>query len=313
MRPMRSLLLFGSLVGSLLGCSGIEQPRVIAPERLDAAAPDARTAGEDVAPPPDLWVSLPDGGTEAATVDAPPPPANDVVYAHSGSDLFRVDPETLQVSRIGPFLIMEAGRTRYLNTVTDIAVDRARRIVGLTYTQLLEIDGATGECKPIAPLPMGERFNGLSWIRAEGPEMLVATSADGGVFRIDPMTGAATAIGKLGGGLRSSGDLVSVQGYGTLVTVQGSTSPPMLGMPALPDRLAKLDPATGVATIIGDIGFSKVWGLGFWKNKVFGFTSTGGFILIDPTTGAGTLVQRYTAFPFYGAGVTTSVPVVMVD
>ena len=50
---------------------------------------------------------------------------------------------------------------------------------------------------------------------------LVATSLDGSVFRIDPTTGTATTIGNLGGGLRSSGDLVSVDTYGTLVTVRG--------------------------------------------------------------------------------------------
>jgi hypothetical protein len=317
MTHARTKIVVKTAVGLLLafaGCSGLEQPMVIAPERLDAAAAaDRGDPAPDVAAVPDLWVNIPEVNPAADAGDAAEPLANDVVYAHSGSDLFRVDPETLAVTRIGPFILMEAGRTRYLNTVTDIAVDRARRIVGLTYTQLLEIDGATGTCTAIAPLPMGQRFNGLSWIRGDGPELLVATSVDGGVFRIDPLTGAATSIGQLGGGLRSSGDLVSVQGYGTLMTVQGPGRPPTPGMPGPSDRLAKLDPATGAATIIGDIGFGKVWGLGFWKNKVFGFTSTGGFILIDPVTAKGNLVRTYSAFPFYGAGVTTSVPVVIVD
>jgi hypothetical protein len=281
------------------------EPKVVATDPVPAAAPDAAMAPpvQSDAATADAWVLPPVSPSDGPAADLGAPGPLDVVYAHSGSTLFRVDPQTLTVSRIGPFTVAEPNRTRQLFNVTDIAVDRARRIVGLTYEQLLEIDGATGACKVIAPLPMGEQFNGLSWIRSDnGPEALVATSVGGGVFRIDPATGTATSIGTLGGGLESSGDLVSVDTYGTLVTVKGPTS----------DRLARLDPATGAATVIGEIGFVNVWGLGFWKNRVFGFTNNGGFILIDPKTGAGTLSQRYPGFAFFGAGVTTEVPV-MID
>jgi hypothetical protein len=210
----------------------------------------------------------------------------------------------MDVQRVGPFTITDpGGRVRYLNTVTDIAVDRNRRITGLTYNQVLQIDAATGGCQVLAPLPMGDRFNGLSWIHADqgGAEQLVASSLDGSLFRIDPATGAAERIGPLGGGLRSSGDLVSVASHGTLMTVTRSMGN---------DQLARVDPATGTATIIGAIGFDQIWGLGFWKNRVFGFTQTGQFISIDPRTGAGTLVRRFPAFPFWGAGVTTAVTVI---
>ena len=101
--------------------------------------------------------------------------------------------------------------------------------------------------------------------------------------------------------MTSSGDLVSVTGLGTLATVKrsGSTT----------DWLAKVDMSTGVATPIGDTGFGSIWGLGFWKNKVFGFTSGGAFVLIDPSTGVATSVE--TGSPtWWGAGVTTSAPVI---
>ncbi len=293
------------LAGALLvtACGSLTPPRIITPEGPEAVAPDAGPSPGEPDAGADAWVlPPPPAPPDGSTAEAGGPALLDVVYAHSGSDLFRVDPRTLDIARIGPFVLEEAGRTRFLNTVTDIAVDRARRIVGLTYDRLLEIDGATGACKPIALLPPGQRFNGLSWIRGSGgPEALVATSIDGGVFAIDPASGGATRIGALGGGLQSSGDLVSVEGYGTLLTVMGPAS----------DRLASLDPATGAATVIGEVGFDGVWGLGFWKNRVFGFTSTGDFLLIDPRTGAGTLAGSFPAFPFYGAGVTTEAPVVI--
>jgi hypothetical protein len=265
---------------------------------VDVPSPPRAThdAAEEPTTPPPLM--LPD----AALADAGEEPEV-LVYAQSGSDLFRVEPDTLKLSRIGPLEIpLPDGKVKYLNTVADIAVDHAGRILGVTYDALLEIDPMTAECKTIAPLPSGLTFNGLSFIRVDrGDEYLVATTAQGTVHRIDPVTGAATLIGSYGPGLQSSGDLVSVSGYGTLATVKGDGT----------DRLARIDPTTGAATIIGPIGFTHVWGIGFWKDKVFGFTDHGEFVLIDPNTGEGKLVERDSSAPFWGAGVTTSVPVVI--
>ena len=286
-----------------VGKAPVVRPPPIAPETApvsgQAPASSDGGGGTSIGPLPPG-----DGGAgSAAEAGAGVPTGNEqvVVYAHSGSDLFSVAPQTLEIRRIGPFKRLTAtGTTQYLNMVTDIAVDARGRIMGMTFRQLLEIDAATADCKVIAALPDAS-FNGLSWIRNEtGAETLVATGQDGRVFRIDPATGAADVMGRLGAGLQSSGDLVSVATHGTLVTLRGPTS----------DLLARLDPATGAATVIGPTGFQKVWGLGFWGNRVFGFTVTGEFILVDPRTGAGSLVRREGAFPFWGAGVTTSVPVI---
>jgi hypothetical protein len=268
---------------------------------------DAASKGDPKQPAGGGLTGLPDAAAPSfnipdATFEASGAGEKVLVYAHSGSDLFSVDPQTLQFSRVGNFAIREPAPVKFLNDVTDIAVDRDGRIVGTTFNRLLQIDPRTGDCTPIATLPPGRSFNGLSWVRPDtGEERLLATTLDGGLFQIDPATGSASQVGALGAGLRSSGDLVSVASYGTLVTVTGPSS----------DRLARIDPATGQATIIGDTGFQKIWGLGFWGNKVFGFTNTGQFILIDPTTGAGMLVESMPAFPFWGAGVTTSVPVIL--
>ena len=48
-----------------------------------------------------------------------------------------------------------------------------------------------------------------------GPDVLVGTALDGSVWSIDPTTGASAQIGAFGGGWISSGDLVSVKGFGT--------------------------------------------------------------------------------------------------
>jgi hypothetical protein len=98
---------------------------------------------------------------------------------------------------------------------------------------------------------------------------------------------------------QSSGDIVSVKGYGTVATanVDGSGS----------DWLVKIDPQTGAATAFGSIGVFGVWGLGYWKNKLYGFASSGQVVAIDVASGAATVLHS-TAEAWWGAGVTTNAP-----
>ncbi|RMH40140.1 MAG: hypothetical protein D6689_14615 [Deltaproteobacteria bacterium] len=94
---------------------------------------------------------------------------------------------------------------------------------------------------------------------------------------------------------------MSVAGFGTVATVkQGGAGT---------DLLARVDPTTGAATVIGDTGVADIWGVGFWGNRVFGFTDDGQFVLLDPATGAATLVDSGSV-RWWGAAVTTSVPVI---
>ena len=314
-RTVALLLALG--LSSATGCD-LAKPKVLAtnPGPATAPRPDAGAPNDDPAPglppagPPGL--SLSDAGAPARDAAPAASDAGDgttvLVYAHSGSDLFRVHPQTLEITRVGNFLVKLGARDRFLNTVTDIALDKDGHMTGITFTELLSINVETAECQVIAPLRQGEAMNGLSWIRTDnGEEILAATGTDGSVLRIDPKTGAASVIGNLGKGQRSSGDLVSVSNYGTLITLRGDGASAAQGNGT--DLLAKIDVVTGAATVIGPTGFKHVYGIGFWGNRVFGFTDSGQFILIDPKTGAGTEVQQTTAYPFWGAGVSTSAPV----
>jgi hypothetical protein len=293
---------------ALAGCE-LASPKVTGPT-TSPSRPSTPTGSIPSLPEPngggmsDTGITLGDAAAPAAGADAGAPRDNNLVlvYAHSGSDLFKVNPQTLDITRVGPFYTADG---RPLQNITDIAVDKSGRMLGITFTELLEIDANTAVSKVLAPLLADGQLNGLSWIRTnDGNEILAATSNDGLVLRIDPATGKAMPLGNLGGGLRSSGDIVSVASYGTLITLRGD------GRGDGSDLLATIDPMTGNATVIGPTGFKQVWGVGFWGNRVFGFTQTGQFILIDPKTGAGKLIQQITAFPFWGAGVSTSVTVI---
>ena len=255
--------------------------------------------------PPDK----PEGEHEGAGADAAPggggggsdPALDAAVYAHSASDLYKVDPDTLEVMHVAPF----AWPTQvFYDQMTDIALDKDGHMVGISFSRVYAVDKETGACTFLSMLDRS--FNGLSFIPAGGvdsgaEEVLVAAAEDGSVYRLHPMTGMATPIGAYGGSAGSSGDVVSVAGFGTVATVTSGSS--------ATDWLARIEPMTGHATMIGDTGVAGIWGLGFWGGKVYGFSSGNQFFLVDVTSGQATLVET-APVSWWGAGVTTSAPIV---
>lgn len=242
------------------------------------------------------------GGADADPFrpDAAQPAANAAVYAHSASTLYRVDPDDLSVGTVGPF-VWPANIIS--DSMTDIAIDKDGNMVGISFDRVYAVDKETAICTYLADL--SGSFNGLSFVPGIGPdpnapERLVGANLAGDVFEINPMTGASSLVGSYGAPWVSSGDIVSVRGFGTVATVTDNRGS---------DRLARLDPTTFAATIIGDTTFDAIWGVGFWENKVFGFTDNQQFVLIDTTTGVGTQVEAANV-NWWGAAVTTSAPVI---
>jgi hypothetical protein len=218
----------------------------------------------------------------------------EAVFAHGYDALYRVDPDSLAIQPVGAF-----GWPAEPDTMTDIAVDSAGRIVGISFSVVYEVDPATARCRRLAALD--RELNGLSFVQGDDGEVLLGAALDGTVVRLDPQSGASTTLGSFGDGLTSSGDLVSVDGFGTVATartVDGWT-----------DVLVSVDPSDGSATIIGDTGVTDIWGLGFWRNRVFGFTGYNELVVIDPESGAAT-VEGTGDVPWYGAGVTTAAPLI---
>jgi hypothetical protein len=254
---------------------------------------DGGTGAEDAADDPGT------PGDDAAAdegVDTGPPPVHDWVYAHSSSELYQVDPETLEISLVGPFGWPSGG-----DSMTDIALDRDGYMVGISFNTVYAVNRFSAECTYLSSLDRS--FNGLSFLPDEedpdAPEVLIAAGLDGTLYRLDPATGASSTFGTYGGSYTSSGDLVSVRDFGTVATVKNGSS--------ATDWLVRVDPDTGTATPIGDTGVTDVWGLGFWAGEVYGFTASGQFVLIDVTTGAAAEVSTESV-SWWGAGVTTSAP-----
>lgn len=233
--------------------------------------------------------------------DGPVEDTDDVVYGHSASTLYTVNPSSYAVTTIGDFA-WPAGS--FMEQMTDIALDKNGNMVGISFDAVYAIDKTTAKCTKLSNFAGGD-FNGLSFIAADqsgsGTEVLVGADIAGNVYSINESSGMQTQLGSYGQGYSSSGDSVSVEGA-TYATVR-------LGG-AAEDYLVKINGQTGAVTqTIGNTGVADIWGLGYWKQKLFGFTESSGLVVIDVSTGQATPLAGGNV-AWFGAGVTTSAPTI---
>ncbi len=264
--------------------------------RLAIALLLAAGCSPHVSPATDAGLAGPaDARSVPSGADSSPPVERGFVYAHTNRRLYRVDPNSLVVTEVGRIAFSDG-----INQLTDLAIDRQGRMIGISFRQIYVIDPDTAEATYLAELD--SPFNGLSFIPVGDDEVLVGTAADGNVLRIDPMTGETQPIGNFGNGIGSSGDVVGVFQLGTLATA--------IRDDWASDHLVRIDPNTGEATDVADTGVAHIWGLGFWQNRLFGFAESGEFVVIDATTGETELVEQ-TGIEWWGAAVTTAAPVIL--
>ncbi len=219
-------------------------------------------------------------------------PVDETLWAHSPTDLYKVDPSTFALTHVGSFGTSDQ--------ITDIAVTPSGALWAISFTSLYTVDKTTAQATYVAAVS-GSGNNGLTFLPNGN---LLAADGSGAVKQINTSTGAVTAIGNFGNGLSSSGDLVAVGSimYGISSTSAGG------GDASTNNVLMRVDTSTGVATVVGPIGFGKVWGLAYVNKRVIAFNTSGQIIQIDPATGAGTLLST-TSVQFWGAGMSPNVPV----
>ena len=222
------------------------------------------------------------------------------VFGQSSDTLYKLDPITKAVTAVGPF--------NGCGGVIDIALDKDSNMYATTFDGFYGVDRTTAKCTFIAS---GSSYpNSLSFVPAgtldPNVEALVGYQGDQ-YIRIDPKTGAISDVGtSIGMGFSSSGDIVSVKGGGTYLTVTG--------MGCMTDCLLQVDPKTGsFLKNWGSTGYANVFGLAFWAGVAYGFDAKGQLFEIDFSGQALqiTPIQIPSAPPtlsFQGAGSTTSAP-----
>jgi hypothetical protein len=192
----------------------------------------------------------------------------------ANGEIGKVDVTTDAVTLVG-----NSGRI-----LTDIAFDPNGNLFGIDQTNLYRINTITGAATvvgalnpaiPTVPSNIGT-IPANSLVFSNSGVLFTATNQ---LYTINPGTAADTRIGALGGSFISAGDLAFVNGTLFLSDTQ--------------NRLLSVDPATGVATLIGNMGVADVFGLATPDNvTLFGVAGTSVYSL-DPATGNATLAVNF--------------------
>jgi hypothetical protein len=240
-----------------------------------------------------------------------------LIYLHSRDTLYAFSPYTNTVDEIGVFRLANGDEAPFM---TDLAVDSAENVFTSSDESLWRVNVTSGIVTEVGTFDIGsERLFALSFLAPDespdGTEMLIGATNEGAYYEIDRNDGSTSLLGEYPDDWTSSGDIVSVAGFGTFATVRRpSPSEPEA------DTLARIEftsSGASVVTVIGPIEqgntlFTEIFGLGYWGRRFYGFTNDGELLEIDRDTGAATVVSQDTgAEQFWGAGVTTRVPILI--
>lgn len=277
---------------------------------LWACEDDGLFRGEDPPPPPDSGIrEIRDAGfTDVGFVDASipsdagfpadaePPPAEEPVYIHTGEDLYSYDPVNNQALRIGRFTT--SGGPLELDIV-DIAIDLNGRMYGGANAQgndrneIYQIDPSTGACT--FRFTFDDDLNGMTFLPdgslvVAGARISVLNSATGQLIREYTQANQ----------YETSGDIVGLPDGNLYWTVRGQRDP---NGGFVSDRVVRIAPSTGNLTMLGDAQIDRIYGLGYADGELFGFSSTGRVVTLNPTSG---VVLRQNDLPGRWFGATTN-------
>jgi hypothetical protein len=283
----------------------------VPPARDAPPSPDV-PAGPDVPAPPPLTDQDGDGVPDIAdrwpTEAAWPGVARTAsVYAHTASELYRMDVKTFVIERVRPFGWPQGvGGTQQM---TDIAIDRYGVLYAISFDNLHICHPETAVCVYLGALP--EQFNGMTLV--PGPvfgsatDVLIGISNDGGWYRLDTTTVVqATRLGAYGS-YCSSGDAFSAEGIGTFATVKRGTYP---CSSLADDVLVEVDPRSGrvLREVVTLSGLSSVWGLAGWRDQVYAYDASGAVAFIDLDDVLVRTVHADSGHAWWGAGTRTLFP-----
>ena len=217
----------------------------------------------------------------AAVTDTAAPIANAPVYANTADTLFEIEPGTGAARTIGSFWLASGELD---GGIIDIAINIDGRMYGATTSTLYQIHPFTAEVWKICS--------------TDGAMMALTFTADGelvggndnGVYLMDADTCTNERIA--GNAVyETSGDLVGLPDGYLYWTVRGDHS----------DELVRVAPNSGSMRWVGQIGHENLFGLGYDEGTLYGFSSDGQIVSINPDTASTTVTADPDAYSWWGA------------
>ncbi len=192
--------------------------------------------------------------------------ASPILWAHdSTGKLGTIDIATGNVAVIGEMGVV----------MTDIAFDSEGGLWGISFTDLYRINPQTAETTLIGSHHIQQ---GNALVFGSNGTLYGAGGGSFNLFSIDTQTGTASSLGTTGH--LSAGDLAFYHGELYLSSTQSKLI-----------RIDLNDNAHG--TVVGDLGFSSVYGLATADNDTLYGISSSKIFSVDGTTGVGTEILNY--------------------
>lgn len=277
--------------------------------------------------------SFGDGSTGSSSGGTP------VIYAHTDTELYSMDPNTHVLTDIGTF----TGGGSSTPTITDLAVDGAGNVWVNSETAIYGVTLPASGTGPVSltlhtQLSTGTKFYALGFTPAgtlESGESLIAGDSAGNLYYIPSGSSASPQnLGGFGGDWELSGDVVFFTNNGTtlgLATIRTCNS----SCSTTNDSLAEIDmdalktayttntPSSALLKQVfgSGTGFGDLFGIGAWGNEVYAFSrasSSGNKpaqLVEIGTSGVGMSLQTFANITegWSGAGVTTKASITIIS
>ncbi|MAA77665.1 MAG: hypothetical protein CL916_00275 [Deltaproteobacteria bacterium] len=243
----------------LAACSEYDINRTI-----DKSNPGEDTASSILEPEEEIPVTEPseeDTGFEDP-IDEGIPAATEVMYLHTSNLLYSWD-EDGNIDTIGQFYIQDD----YAPSITDLAIDLSGKMYAISNSGLYKVDPNDARLEFVCT--MDQYLVGLTFL-ADGRLLAAGDS----ILWVDPNS-CARAVFVENEDYQTSGDIVGLPDGNLYWTVRGNGGG---------DELVRVNGITGETEYIGVIGTTNLWGVGYFNDVLYGFSSTGTIVHIDPNT-----------------------------
>lgn len=227
--------------------------------------PDEELPPADTAAPPPVVETTPPAPTTPTE-----PVAEAPVYANTTGHLFEIDPATGERTLVGSF--HDDGGP--ISGMVDIAIDLEGRIFGGNYDAIWQIDPTTAAATRVCDTDLAP------YALAFSSDGVLFAGAGADVVRVELPGCGETAL-LSGSAYETSGDLVGLpDGFLYWTVLDGDF-----------DGLVRVDPTSGATAWVGGVGGAKLFGLGYDQGTLYGFSSEGEILAIDPATAATTTLS----------------------